>query len=198
MVHQLLSSLGAALALGQIVVGVNMTFMDSCSKQDSESMYNLHKDAAYFNTTSATSFTVRDVTGKDNNWFVYLTVKDKAHENGTSSLDYWIGVPGEFLASNQANDTRICLATSKNYDKSLKHKNGNDTCKGVVSDDCLKRYPDEAAKVDYSQNTVPYLDAKFEDKCNLGYTTSASTACKSPKDTACGPSSEWATARPRT
>ncbi|KAJ6783103.1 hypothetical protein PWT90_05925 [Aphanocladium album] len=188
MAYRLVPSMAAVLALSQIVAGVNMTFMDSCPRVEEEGIRNDFKDVDYFNTTSSTSFTMLNVTGVGNNWFLYLTVTDRTHQEHPSAsyLHYWLAVPDTFLDSDMFNNTRVCMAESKPYNGTLENRNGNDTCKGVVPDDCLNGYAEEVSRLDFGQNSPPRLNDDLGNKCDIAISSFEETGSwEFSSDTTC-------------
>ncbi|KAJ3473517.1 hypothetical protein NLG97_g10265 [Lecanicillium saksenae] len=165
----LLSSVGAVLAFSQAVAGLRMSFEGNCTDQDKQRLRGDLGSVAYFNTTSTTSFTMDEMFGFGNNWFLYLTLQDNSHLGRESDITTWIGVPENVWKSENATNMRICTATSKTYDKSLKHTNGNRTCQDVVPDDCLEGFKEQALKFDLDKDAFPKLDEDFENKCEVQF-----------------------------
>lgn len=143
-----LASAGLIMALVSTAASMNISWTGNCSISSVNSDYaNLEA----FNTTSVTNFTVPGVSGNDDPWYYYLTLRDETH-GATGFINRWLGIPESFLESDAANYTDLCSYTISGQDKRMKNTAGNDTCKGVISDKCADAFlnPESKARQSYS------------------------------------------------
>lgn len=174
MAIQLAPFLAVVLALSQAVAGLNLTFTGNCSESTRKSRLADVRNIAYYNATGTTNFTARAVSGNDEPWYYYLTLQDGSQNGGrTSFIHRWLGVPGSFLDSDQGNSTSFCMYTSGGYDKSLKNKQGNDTCDGVLSKKCIRGFNDDIAS--RATDGCASLDPDVSDECELSASTGTYT-----------------------
>lgn len=170
MTIQLGQYLAVVLALGQLAAGLNLTFTGNCSDSTRQSMLASVRDIAYYNATGTTGFTARAVSGDDEPWYYYLTLRDGSRNGGRASFIHrWLGVPGSFLDSDQSNRTTFCMYTSRGYDERLENKQGNDTCDGVLSKKCIKGYKDSSGS--RLTDGCPSLASDVNDECKIASST---------------------------
>lgn len=167
MTNKILSVFSVLTALSQAVAGMNVSTSGNCSGYGN--MLQDFKRIPYYNTTGTTNFTMKELTGNDDPWYYYLTMRapknDTRFEDGM--VDRWLGVPRAFVDTDRGNATRICMATTLGKKKSLKHATGNSTCEGVLSKKCEKLFKESPM----DEKGCPKLSRETIDECDIGSDT---------------------------
>ncbi|KAK3196790.1 hypothetical protein K4F52_000134 [Lecanicillium sp. MT-2017a] len=133
---------GIALVFGQKAAGLNLTFSGKECPSPSRNTSIDFSSVPYFNATSVTKFSVQQLGPHITEpWYYILTFSD-GRGSGSSLIDRWVSVPKSFWDSQAANNTPVCPITLPGIKKSPKGKEGNETCQGVVTDECNGAFAD--------------------------------------------------------
>ena len=124
--------------LVQVATAMNLSFTgNDCPPNPNE----IYSETAYSNATGTTKFYVQDL-GDDASepWYYSLTLMDERGSKYGPFINRWLSVPKSYMDSEFGKETSLCMYTSKGLNKSMKNAEGDESCEGVVSDECLKAF----------------------------------------------------------
>lgn len=126
----------AAVALAQLAGAIDLTNpLDGCPSDAHliASGYNV------FNSTGETSFRPK---GQSDDWYLSMTFRDQRAKNAiynrlptSQSLGVIVSVPGSFPKSTEGKQTGLCIYRFQQQNTTA---NGQASCSGILSDECIK------------------------------------------------------------
>lgn len=147
---------------------MNLTFT---GKDCADNRGKIFAKTAYFNATGTTKFNVdKAVTKSDEPWCYSVTLMDERGSTEGPFINRWLSVPKSFWQAEIASQSqrKVCMYTLQGFEKAMENDEGDDTCKGVVKDECIKQYDE----LDSIHDDCPTVDVK--DDC--GHTGIVSTS----------------------
>ncbi|KAJ3479751.1 hypothetical protein NLG97_g8238 [Lecanicillium saksenae] len=122
-------------------MAINASYTGNCSSHAKTITYL--GATPYVNSTATVTFDARhiykdgDHEGHDKPWYYYVTL---TQSEGKPLTNQWIGVPESVLEANAFNYTRICTYMVEGRDGGSRVAEGNKTCDGIISDQCVETF----------------------------------------------------------